>query len=116
MFSKNRFCLYFSYCQGASPFFHNSQCLQSWDAQSLFFCFQFKDHFLISLMILIKSFPLSVKVYSHLIGKTAVSMLFAINPCRSSSLSRSERILGVISRRLPLSSEYRFVPCVLYSS
>lgn len=91
--------------------------MQSCSPHGILSIFQVRAHLLIALMISIRSSPLSVRVYSHLIGNEEVSTFFLTIPSSSSSLSRSERIFGVISSSASFSSEnLRECPPPLYSS
>lgn len=59
-----------------------------------------------SLIIAMKSWPLSVSLYSHLTGNVFASMLFVIRSRLSISLSLAESIFGVIPGIVFLISEY----------
>lgn len=88
-----------------SSVYQRTQTLQSCSPQGILSIFHLSAHRLISLIISTRSIPLSVRVYSHFTGNADVSMVLVMIPSSSSSLSRSERIFGVISERASFSSE-----------
>ena len=88
-----------------NPEIYSTHTLQSCSPHGILSIFHFRAHILIERIISTRSSPLSVRVYSHFTGNTVVSIFFFIIPSSSSSLSRSERILGVISSSVSFNSE-----------